>query len=66
MFLAFIGCVNWTGFKVLNKTYNKVTDTCKPRTGDEIYNALFDKRQTDCVKILNYQDQVIPKIDYAI
>ena len=38
----------------------------KPRTGDEIYNALFGKTQTSCIKILKYQDQVIPKIDYAI
>ena len=38
----------------------------KPRTGDEIYDALFDKRQFDCVKVLRYQDQVVPKIDYAI
>ncbi len=66
VFLVFIGCTAWTGFKILNKTYNKVADTFKMRSGDEIYDALFDKRKTDCVKILNYQDQVIPKIDYAI
>src|SRR5690606_39355592 len=51
---------------ILSKTYNKVTETLSPRTGDEIYDALFDKRQTDCIKILNFQDQVVPKIDYAI
>lgn len=38
----------------------------RPRTGEEIYTALFDKKQTDCIKILNYQDQVVPRIDYAI
>ena len=66
VFFAFIVCVGWTGYKIVNKTYNKVADTFKMRTGDEIYDALFDKRKTDCVKILNYQDQVVPKIDYAI
>jgi len=66
LFFAFIGLTAWTGFKFVNKTYNKVTETFRPRTGDEIYDALFDKRQTDCVKILNYQDQIVPKIDYAI
>jgi hypothetical protein len=66
LFFAFIGLTTWTGFKFVSKTYNKVTETLKPRTGDEIYDALFGKRQTDCIKILNYQDQVVPKIDYAI
>lgn len=66
LFFAFIGLTVWTGFKFVSKTYNKVAETFRPRTGDEIYDALFDKRQTDCIKILNFQDQVVPKIDYAI
>lgn len=66
LFFAFIGLTAWTGFKFVSKTYNKVTETLRPRTGDEIYEALFDKGKIDCIKILNYQDQVVPKIDYAI
>jgi hypothetical protein len=65
-FIAFIFLAGWTVFKVGTKSYNKVADTLKPRTGDEIYDALFGKRQSDCVQVLNYQDQVVPKIDYAI
>lgn len=63
---SFISLAGWTGYKFVTKSYNKVNDTLKPRTGDEIYDALFDKRKTDCVKILNHQDQVVPRIDYAI
>lgn len=66
VFLAFIGMAGWTGYKVVSKTYNKVANIFKMRTGDEIYDALFEKRKTDCVKILNFRDQVVPKIDYAI
>ena len=66
LFFPFIGLVSCTGFRLVSKSYNKVSETLKPRTGDEIYDALFDKRQTDCIKILNYQDQVVPIIDYAI
>lgn len=66
LFFAFISLTAWTGFKFVGKTYNKVTETLRPRTGEEIYEALFDKRQTDCVKVLNHQDQVVPKIDHAI
>lgn len=42
----------------LNKTF-------KTRTGIEIYDALFDRRKTEYVKIFNYQDKVLPKIKYA-
>lgn len=66
LFFAFIGLTAWTCFKFVSKTYTKVTETLRPRTGDEIYHALFGQRQTDCIKILNHQDQVVPKIDYAI
>ncbi len=66
LLFAFIGLTAWTGFKFVSKTYNKVAETLRPRTGDEIYDALFDKRQSDCIKILNFQDQIVPKIDYAI
>ena len=65
-FMVFIGVTGWTGYMIVNISYNKVSDTFKRRTGDEIYDALFDKRKTACVKIINYQDQVVPKIDYAI
>ena len=66
IFSGFIGFACWTGYKVVTKSYEKVTGTLKPRTGDEIYDALFGKRKFDCVKVLNKQDQVVPKIDYAI
>ena len=66
VFFGFICLVGWTGFRFVTKSYNKVADTLKPRTGDEIYDALFDKRQSDCIKIIRYQDQVVPNIDYAI
>lgn len=66
LFFAFIGLASFTGFKFASKSFNKVTEILRPRTGDEIYDAIFDKRQTNCIKILNYQDQVVPKIDYAI
>jgi hypothetical protein len=61
-----LGSAFWTSYLLLNKSYHKVTETLRPRTGDEIYSALFGKSESDCVKILNYQDQIVPKIDYAI
>jgi hypothetical protein len=66
LFVTFIGLTSWTGFKFASKSYNKVTEILRPRTGDEIYVALFGKGQIECIKIINYQDQVVPKIDYSI
>lgn len=57
---------SWTFYLAVNKSYHRVTETLKPRSGKEIYTALFGKTLNDCVKILNHQDQVVPKIDCAI
>jgi hypothetical protein len=64
--LLVIGCASWTGYLFVSKSYNRVSDMFKPRTGEEIYAALFGKTDNNCLKVLNYQDQVVPKIDYAI
>ena len=66
LFLVFLCLTCWTVFTFINKSYRHVKESFKPRTGYEIYDSLFGKRQSNCVTILNYQDQVIPKIDYAI
>jgi hypothetical protein len=65
-FISFASLAGLTGYKFVTKSYNKITRTLKPRTGTEIYNSLFGNPKLDCVKVLNSQDQVIPKIDYAI
>ncbi|MBM3184811.1 MAG: hypothetical protein FJZ67_00790 [Bacteroidetes bacterium] len=56
----------WTVYIVVYKSYHRVTETLKPRSGKEIYSALFGESQNHCVNVLNHQDQVVPKIDYAI
>ena len=66
LFVLFASLLGFTGYTLASKTYNKVAGAVKPRTGDEIYDALFGKRQIDCVKVIHSQDQVVPKIDYAI
>ncbi len=65
-FIAFLSLTGLTGYKFVTKSYHKITDTLKPRTGNEIYDALFGKPKSGCVTVLNSQDQTIPKIDYAI
>ena len=55
-----------TGYKVVAKSYQKLSEIVQPRSGNEIYTALFGVPKNDCVQILNSRDQLIPKIDYAI
>lgn len=53
-------------YHITKKAYNKVSELSKPRTGMEIYESLLGKPETNCVEILNHQDQTVPKIDVAI
>lgn len=55
-----------TGYKVVTKSYHKISEIVEPRSGIEIYNALFGKTANNCLKVMAYQDQIIPKIDSAI
>lgn len=66
LFIIFLTCGVWTGKILVTKSYYSLTESFKPRTGIEIYEALFGKSETYCIHVLNYQDQVVPKIDYAI
>ncbi len=56
----------WSIFTMTRKTYDKISGYRKPRDGIEIYESLLGKPETSCVKIIEYQDQIIPRIDDAI
>ena len=64
--LLAVGLGITTGYKVVTKSYKKIAGIVGPRSGEEIYNALFGAASNECLEILNYQDQVVPKVDYAI
>ena len=66
VFLIATSLIVTTGHKVIIKSYNKISDIVQPRSGEDIYNLLFGKPNSECLKIIDYQDQVVPKIDYAI
>jgi hypothetical protein len=62
--LAVTGSV--TTYLAARKAYHAVASLLQLRTGDEIYATLFGEPRNNCLKVLHYQDQIIPKIDYAI
>lgn len=60
------GFAGWAGYVALHKAKNRVVNTFRPRTGDEIYVGLFGRGKVACTQVFESQDQVVPKIDYAI
>lgn len=69
LFFVLIGLAAWTSHTLFSKAFNKMnefSEIFKPRTDEEIYEALFQKKENDCIEIISFSDQIIPKIDYAI
>lgn len=65
-FIAMIVAAVFAITTTVSKSIHKIKEVTEPRTGMEIYTALFDKPKDSCVEIIDYQDQVVPRIDYAI
>jgi hypothetical protein len=70
-FLLAIPSGLYTSFLFAQKAYEKIKTTkienpFKRRTGIEIYTALFDKPETNCVTVINSLDPTIPKVDCCI
>ena len=65
-FLLMIGSVGSLAYLTVTKSYNRITAFLKPRTGEEIYIALFDSMNSRCTEVLHHADQVIPKLDDGI
>jgi len=64
--LGSIALASWTGYTIIHKTADKLTGALTPRTGEEIYRALFGPDESGCVKVIHAQDQLSPRIDPAI
>jgi len=68
-----IGSFFFLGVYAASKASSKVTQTVnavkqkfEPRTGNEIYKALFGKPVDTCGKVINQKDQVVPRLDCCI
>jgi hypothetical protein len=56
----------WAVYRTSHKAYRHLTEAVRPRTGEEIYAALFGRPRPGCLQVIDYQDQVVPRIDAAI
>ncbi|MCT4580596.1 MAG: hypothetical protein N4A35_04195 [Flavobacteriales bacterium] len=62
---AFIlGC--WTLYQFADKSYDKLSGSFKKRSGIEIYNALLGTPVNECIEVIKFKDQLVPKLDVAI
>jgi hypothetical protein len=68
LILSFLGVGTglYAGYVFIQKSYFRISDSLKQRTGDEIYAALFDGKPEKCTVVLETQDQMLPIIDVAI
>lgn len=56
----------WAALRLGRESRKRVEKIMETRSGNEIYFALFGDSDTDCVQVLNHQDQTLPVIDFAI
>lgn len=56
----------WAAYRTSYKSYRHLAEAIRPRTGEEIYAALFGSARPGCLQVIKYQDQVVPRIDVAI
>ena len=63
---VFMGALLITGYKIMGTSLKHISLFKKERTGKEIYTALLGQPKTECVAIISFHDQLIPRIDNAI
>lgn len=65
LLLTLITCF-WVLYLFLTKSYNKVAEVFRPRSGIEIYSSQFGKPTENCVSVINKMDQIVPRLDCCI
>jgi hypothetical protein len=65
LFLSGISAIR-LGYIAVTKGYGRIVAAIKPRTGAEIYAALFGNPGNSCLRVTRFQDQIVPRTDAAI
>jgi hypothetical protein len=53
-------------YVLISKTRNRIADYFRPRSGAQIYTALFGEPDVNCVQVKNHKDQLVPRLDCCI
>jgi len=54
------------GTDKFNKDLSRIIKNSKPKSAEEVYSLLFKQPADRCLTVINFKDQVIPKIDCCI
>jgi len=54
------------GTDKFNKDLSRIIKNSKPKSAEEVYSLLFRKAADNCLNVVNFKDQFIPKIDCCI
>lgn len=61
-----LGAAGWAAYRVSYKSYRHVAEAVRPRTGEEIYTALFGRARPRCLRVIHHQNQIVPRLDCCI
>ncbi len=64
--VAIISLFSFTGFKKLNSDIARIIKNSSTKMPAEAYSLLFKNPIDSCLTIINFKDQVIPKVDCCI
>lgn len=53
-------------YRLAERSVDELRNLATPRTGEQIYDALFGPATDACVRIIAFDDAVIPKLDNVI
>lgn len=56
----------YTGIDKIKSDIVRVIHNSRPKKAEEVYALLFEKPVDSCVTVINFEDQIIPKIDCCI
>jgi hypothetical protein len=64
--LIIITLIYLNGVNKIKSDLSRLIENSSPKKAEEVYTLLFKKPNNDCLRVINYKDQVIPKIDCCI
>lgn len=63
---AIVSLFIYTGINKIKSDISRIIHNSSPKSSNEVYTLLFKKPLAGCMTVINFQDQVIPKIDCCI
>lgn len=66
LFIAITSLFFYTGFKKIGSDISRIVHNSFPKSSTEIYTLLFKKPVDNCITVVNFKDQLLPRVDCCI